>query len=395
MVASDQFAIVGLGVTAQGVTPGLRGIDLRVQALQAACVDAGIRPIDVDGYVYQDGIADAGYGHGGDALKMLGVTPNFVWAIEGGGSTAVAGVLAACAAIESGQASVVAVSYADTARSRGALVGQAGTNGGGLSVEFDTFGAYGMYSPGADHSLAARRHMHLFGTTKEQLGHIALGAREYAAMRPEAILHERPLTMDDYLAATPVADPMNKYDYCLVADGGTTFLVTTVERAAHLAATPVLISGIGVSSSFGVDYERTKYSIMGVQRAKEKAFGMAGLGVEDIDTAQLYDCFTITVLMALEAYGFCPIGEGGRFIEDGNLRLGGALPTNTAGGELAWSYQQGFTPVVEAIRQLRGESGDSQVAGAEVAFVSGHGGITSTANMDYAEAAMILKKGSK
>ncbi|MEV7649103.1 hypothetical protein [Arthrobacter sp. NPDC089319] len=395
MLARDQFAIVGLGVTEQGLTPGLRGIDLRVQALQLACSDAGLQPIDVDGYVYQDGISDAAYGHGGDVMKMLGVIPNFVWAVEGGGSSAIACILAACAAIESGQANVVAVSYADTSRSRGALVGQAGTNGGGLSVDVDNFGTYGMYSPGADHALAARRHMHLFGTTKEQLGQVALSARTYASMRPEAILHNRSLTMQEYLSATPVADPLNKYDYCLVADGGTTFIVTKADRAHHLATRPVMISGIGMSSSFGVDYERTKYSIMGVERARERAFGMAGMRADEIDTAQLYDCFTITVLMALEAYGFCPIGEGGRYIEDGNLQLDGLLPTNTAGGELAWSYQQGFTPIVEAVRQLREESGASQVAGAETAFVSGHGGITSTPNMDYAEAAMILSKGAK
>ena len=386
------YAITGLGVTEQGTLYGRTGLDLRAEAFQMALRDTGLRASDVDGYIYQQGIADNYYGAGGELVKQFGMQAAFVWSVEGGGTTVVAGISLAIAAIESGLASVVAFTYADTAKSSKTLVGAAGSPGGGASVDVDSSGAYGMYSPGADHALAAQRHMALYGTKKEHLGMIAVQERNNAQLRPDAVYHGTPLTMDDYMATRMVADPLNKWDYTMTADGGGCVIITTADRARDLKSQPVYISGIGASLAQAQVHNRVQYSQSGVPAAKAKAFGMAGLTLDDIKVAQFYDCFTITVLMAIEGYGFCGIGEGGAFIEDGNIALDGRLPINTSGGELAWSYMQGFTPLIEGVRQMRGESGATQID-AEHCLVTGHGGVTAQLGyMDYAEGTLILSR---
>ena len=389
----DAYAIVGLGVTKQGRVPGVSNIDMKTDGLRLAIADAGLRPQDIDGYIYQPGMMDmTSYGNGGEATKNVGMSPQFVWEMQSGGTSAIAGITAACAALDAGMADYVAVGYGDNSLSGQVLVGQAGRVGGG-SAERDSLGAYGMYSPGADHALAARRHMHLYGTTKEQLAAIALTSREYANKRPDAYMHDRPLTLDAYMQARPIAEPLGKYDYCLVADGGCAFILTRADRARDMAKPPVYISGLGASVSIDVGYSRTQYQELGVQQAKEQAFRMAGVSLADIDVAQIYDCFTITVLLTLEGYSFCKPGEGGPFVAAGNLHLDGQIPTNTAGGELSWSYMQGFTPICEGIRQMRNESGPTQVPGAQLCLVTGHGGVTKGIGyMEYAEASMILRR---
>lgn len=389
MLNSGDYAIAGLGVTDQGRLPGRGDVALKVESLQLALADAGLGPGDIDGFMFQPGLTDIGaYGRGGDVVKLLGLNPNFIWNVQTGGATAVTLVHMACCAIATGQASVVAINYGDSSLSDGVSMSGPDAIGGNASV-----GVYGMFSPGADHALAARRHMHLFGTTREQLGAIPVTARAYANKRPDAVLHSRPLTIEDYLARPPLTDPLNRDDYCLIADGGTSLIVTTSDRAADLRSRPVHIAGIGFGTAQGVVYERTNYSNTGVAGAKAKAFGMAGLTVADIDCAQIYDCFSIAVLLTLEGYGFCGQGEGGPFVAEGNLGPTGRLPTNTAGGELAWSYQQGFTPIVEAVRQLRGQGGATQLADPRTCLVTGHGGVTSAmGHMDYAESAMILTR---
>jgi acetyl-CoA acetyltransferase len=378
-------AIVGLGLTAQGHVPGRSALDLKVEALTLALDDAGLAPRDIDGYIFQPGVADKSPGQGGELVKRMGMSPNFVWNLQAGGTTAIAAVIQACAAIDAGLANAVAIGYSDNARSAATLVGASASDVGDPST------TYGMFSPGADHALAARRHMAEFGTTKEQLGAVALEARRWAALRPEAALHGRALTMQDYLAAPTIADPFGKYDYCLTADGGSTIIVTSRERSADLPGRSVHISGYGLAMSLEEVYQRTAYSRLGASRAGRQAYERAGITPSDIDTAQVYDCFTITVIMALEAFGFCGIGEGGAFAASGAIGPGGSLPTNTAGGELAWGYQQGFTPLVEAVRQLRGQALGSQVHDARHALVSGHGSIMQAlGNMDYSEAALVL-----
>ncbi|MFY9328084.1 MAG: thiolase family protein [Georgfuchsia sp.] len=387
-IVRDAFAIVGLGVTRQGRVPEMSCRDMKVEGVRLAIEDAGLKAKDIDGWVYQSGLTDMNeYCAGGVVPKILGFDAKFMWNIQAGGSSAIGAVTAACAALDAGLANYVAIGYGDSALSSSLLVG-AGV------AERDTPGAFGMYSPGACHALAARRHMHVYGTTKEQLGAVALAAREYANLRPDAYLHSKPLTMSDYLGARPIAEPLGKYDYCLTADGGCGLIITTAERARRLTQNPVYISGIGFGHSVGTGYARMQYEELGIGSAKESALRMSGLSIGEIDVAQIYDCFSITVLLTLEGWGFCKKGEGGPFVADGNTRLSGCLPTNTAGGEMSWSYMQGFTPLVEGVRQMRGQSGTTQVADAEFCLVTGHGGTTpdGIGQMEYGEAGMILRR---
>ncbi|MDF3313279.1 thiolase family protein [Rhodococcus sp. NPDC057014] len=385
-------AIVGLGVTQQGRVPGVTSLELRLEGLQLAVEDAGLKMTDIEGYIYQPGIVEMDvFGLGGYVPKLLGTRPRLVWQTQSGGVSAIQALTTAVGLVERGECDYVAVGYGDTALSANTLVGDAGMF---AAHRGDTPGVYGMYSPGADHALAARRHMAEFGTTKEQLGAVSLNARAYANMRPDAYMHGRTMTMDDYLGARPIADPLGKFDYCLVADGGCAFIVTTEERAKDCPGPTVLIEGLGFGHSLQDSYEQDAYLTSGITHAAKSAFARAKMSPSDIDVAEIYDCFTITVLMALEGLGFCGRGESGPFVADGNLWLDGVIPTNTAGGELSWSYMQGFTPVVEAIRQVRGDAGPTQVAGAETCVVTGHGGTTTDQGyMEYGDACMILRKG--
>ena len=313
MIAPNSYAIAGLGVTAQGKLPGRTDIELKAEALARAVEDAGLKNSDIDGLIFQPGMSDMHiYGHSGEVMKSLGMCPNFNWTIQVGGCSAIAAITMACGAIETGQANYVGIVYGDSALSQAILPGQAGVMGAGDSADYDSHGVYGMYSPGADHALAAQRHMNLFGTTKEQLGEIAVSTRLYANAREDACFHDRPLTIEKYLETPPLAEPLNRHDYCLLADGGTAFIVTTAERARELKPAPVYISGLGSSLSQEVVNERTQYENIGCARAGAQAFGMAGITPEDIDFAETYDCFTITVLLALEGYGFAPRARAAR-----------------------------------------------------------------------------------
>lgn len=386
------YAIVGLGVTKMGRLPGLSSIDLRIEALQSALVDAGITAQDVSGFVYQPGSVEVrDYCFAGEVPKLMGFPINFVWNVQSGGTSAMLAILSACGAIEAGICDYVAVSYGDTMLSSSFFSGESRPQ---PAVSYDNMGVYGMSSLGGDHALAAQRHMHEFGTTKEQLGAIALNGRNYANLREDAFLHDRPLSMEEYLGAKPLADPLNKFDHCLVTDGACAFIVARADRAKDAASIPVHIGGMGFGHSISEAFHGRSFRQAAIKGAGETALRKAGIDLQDIDVAQIYDCFTITVLMALEGFGFCGLGEGGQFVEEGNLGLDGALPTNTAGGQLAWGYMQGFTPIVEAVRQLRGEAGPTQVSDARHCLVSGHGATYKTVgSMEYADGAMILRRG--
>jgi len=390
--SSPNVSIVGLGVTRQGRLPDVTPQDLQAESLRSAIDDAGLRPSDIDAYIYQPGVVDMGkFGSGGRIAKRLGIDADLIWSTQVGGLSAMSAICAAAGLIGSGAARNVAIGYGDTALSTRTLVGAA-ANGPQTP---NTMGAYGMYSPGADHALAARRHMHLYGTTKEQLGVIAVTARMNANKRPDAYFHDRPLSMDDYLGARPIAEPLGKYDYCAMTDGGCTFIVTSAERAAHLnRGGGIDVLGVGFSHSIGEGFDRIQYSQSSISRSAKTALGTAGVAIDDVDVAQIYDCFTIEVLMAIEGVGLCGVGEGGPYLEDGNIGPDASIPINTGGGELSWGYMQGFTPIAEAVRQLRGEGAATQVTGAEISLVTAHGG-TATGNgqMEYADGCMILRRG--
>ena len=387
-IGKGAYAICGLGVTPQGRVPGSTPRDMQREGLRLAIADAGLRPSDIDGYVYQPGLVPSSvYPGGGEAAKEAGIRPKFVQEMQAGGTSAIAGLLYACAAIDAGIATYVAVGYGDALLSAGALVGNR------AQMTHDNSGTYGMFSPGADHALAARRHMYKYGTKREQLGAVALTTRQYANQRPDAYMYERTLSMEEYLAARPIADPLGKYDYCLTADGGCAVIVCAADRARDRPQPPVLISALGLNSTQDNAKELLQYESFGLGPMRDQVLAKAGIELDDIDVAQIYDCFTITVLLTLEGWGFCKPGESGAFAADGQLGPSGILPTNTAGGELSWSYMQGFTPLCEGVRQIRGESGATQVANANTCLVTGHGKFAQlNGYVEYLDAGAILQR---
>jgi acetyl-CoA acetyltransferase len=228
------------------------------------------------------------------------------------------------------------------------------------------------------YALAASRHMHQFGTTSEQLAEIAVQTREWAMRNPRARLQD-PITVDDVLASPLEASPLHKLDCCLVTDGAGAIVLTSAERARDRPRPPAYVLGTGTCHTHAMISQMPDLTVTGGAVSGPEAFAAARLGPSDVDVVELYDSFTITVLLALEDLGFCPKGEGGPFAADGPLRPGGALPANTNGGGLAYTHpgQYGMFLLVEAVRQLRGEAGDRQVPGAEVALAHGSGGVLS------------------
>jgi acetyl-CoA acetyltransferase len=237
---------------------------------------------------------------------------------------------------------------------------------------------YGLRLPMGAYALAASRHMHEFGTTSEQLAQIAVDTRRWATMNPRARLRD-PIEIDDVLGSPMVASPLHKLDCCLVTDGAGAVVLTSAERARHLRKPPALVLGTGTCTTHTMISQMPDLTTTGATVSGPLAFAAAGLGPAEVDVAQIYDSFTITVLLLLEDLGFCPKGEGGGFVADGLLGPGGALPTNTSGGGLAYTHPGmfGIFLLVEAVRQLRGECGPRQVPGAEVALAHGSGGVLS------------------
>ncbi len=237
---------------------------------------------------------------------------------------------------------------------------------------------YGLRMPMGAYALAASRHLHQFGTTSEQLAQIAVDTRQWASLNPAARLRE-PITVADVLASPMEATPLHKLDCCLVTDGAGAVVMTSAERARTLRRPPVLVLGSGTCHTHSMISQMPDLTVTGAALSGPLAFRAAGLSPADVDVVQLYDSFTITVLLLLEDLGFCPKGEGGAFVADGVLAPGGSLPTNTSGGGLCYTHpgQFGIFLLVEAARQLRGECGDRQVADAEVAVAHGSGGVLS------------------
>jgi acetyl-CoA acetyltransferase len=386
MSIKDRYAIVGLGVTKQGRLPGLSINAVRADVARLAIEDAGLGVEDIGGYIYQVGVEEMGRSlfQPGDVPKRLGMRPNFIWHFEAGGVTCVSSILAAGAAVEAGTADYVVCVYGSCDLSH---ILTWGARSGGRYTD----GAFGMFTPGAAQALSAKRHMHEYGTTQDQLGAIAVTHRENAQKRPDAYMHGRPMTLEDYHNSGWIVEPYHKYDMCLVNDGGIAFVVTTAERAKDLKSKPVYVMGVGFGQQVKQAYEKQNFTTLDVGPAKEAAFKMAGITLEDIDVAELYDCFTGTVLFETEDYGFCKKGEGGPFWEEGHARLDGKIPINTNGGNLSWGYNQGFGPVAEAVRQLRGEGGETQVKDAEIALATGHGTNT-TGVMEYGHGTIILRR---
>lgn len=233
----------------------------------------------------------------------------------------------------------------------------------------------GMIGAASAHALHARWHMEKYGTTSLHMGAVAVQLRNHAVNRPDAMTYGQPITIEDHQASSIVVDPFRLLDCCRDTDGGAVFLLTSAERARTLSRSrPVYLLGAGMGHNIGHWHKRDVYGYHdNIAPAAARAFAQAGVSLDDIDTAQLYDPFTISVIMQLEHYGFCKPGQGGPFVQDGGIALDGKIPANTGGGQISGFYAAGFTPISEALKQLRGEAGPTQVKGAKLALTSGHG----------------------
>ena len=371
----DRCAVAGIGATDFSRNSGRSDLTLAVQATLAACADAGIAPAEIDGIVR----SDMDTVRSNDLAHALGIPELTFWGETGPGGTAPPAMIGlAVGAILSGQARTVLCFRELNGRSgrRYGLGAGATDTVGGAGTYDEFFLPQGLTTPGQIFALMAQRHAHEFGTRPEQLGRIALACRARANANPAAQMHDRTMTMEDYLASRPIAEPLRLFDFCLETDGAAAVIVTSTERARDLRQPPVTIRGVAQSSipdpQPGVQFPvllRESITSLPAQAVARTLYRRAGLGPEDIDVAQVYDCFTITVLMQLEDWGFCKKGEGGPFVESGAIDLGGTIPINTGGGHLSEGYIHGMNHVLEGVRQVRGTS-TSQVPGAETCLVT-------------------------
>jgi acetyl-CoA acetyltransferase len=371
-------AIAGLGITPQGKVYGSNAVGFAVDAVRLALEDAGLRRDDLDGLLVNPGLSWGDMGMGSFQLQQaLGLRDLKLTATMNlGGATAGAMIAHAAQAIAAGTCTTVACVFSDASLKPPSPKG--GNDGGtGAAYRFarGLEAAYGFFGVNAMYALVAKRHMHRYGTTQDHLGQVAVAQRQWANRNPAAQLHDKPLTLDDYHRSRWIVEPFHLFDCCLVSNGGLAVIVTTAERARALKQPPVYLWGMG-QGHLGGDPADTLAS--GAVLAKDTAFPMAQVSVADFDVVELYDCYTFTVLVTLEDYGFCPKGEGGPFVAERVRGPGEGLAVNTGGGQLSSFYMWGMTPVSEAVIQLRGKGGARQVPKHDVALVSGNGGVLST-----------------
>jgi acetyl-CoA acetyltransferase len=374
-----RVAIVGLGLTPMGrVYDSPMGF--AVEAVRLALADAGLDRGGLDGLLLNPGIAWSDAAMGSFALQQaLGLRDlRLSSTMNAGGATAAAMVQHAALAIDAGLATTVACVFSDAPlKPPKPSAGGKKESGSAAAYGFarGLNAAYGQFGVNALYAMVARRHMDRYGTTNDDLGAVAVAERAWANRNPAAQFHDSTLTLDDYHRSRWIVEPFHLLDCCLVSNGGAAVIVTSAERARDLRQPPVYLWGFGQGHPGG-DPVDTLTS--GAPLAKRTAFVMAGIDTADVDVAELYDCYTFTVLVTLEDYGFCPKGESGRFVRDGNIAPGGRLPVNTGGGQLSSFYMWGMTPVAEAVIQARGQGGARQAAEHDVVLVSGNGGILST-----------------
>ena len=363
-----RIVIAGIGHTAYGKQPGRSTVSLNLEACRKAIEDAGVEPAEVDSLLVKVPTSKVEMMYGQKLAEAMGLEPRVGGVWDQGGASNISMIAIAAMAIEAGQCDVALVTLADNPRT--------GTRQAYEKAWGDD-AVFGWFSVVASYAMIARRHMHDHGTTEEQLARIAIAARAHGAANADAQLR-KPLTMEEYFASPWVVEPLRRADCCLISDGAAAVVVMSAERARKRgvrAPVPILGFGQGNSSSdvpLRRDLTETKADV-----SARTAYAMAGLGPKDIDVAQIYDCFTITALMTLEAYGLCPRGRSAEFFEEGGFGVDGCLPLNTSGGLLSETGMPGLQLVLEGVRQMRGTS-SNQKKGAKTCIVSNQGGIMHT-----------------
>ncbi len=363
-------AVVGaaesdLGQVAQGTHP----MDLMAQATMSALEDCGLTLKDVDGLFV--GATQVRMGPMAFA-EYLRIKPKYFDGTVIGGSSFMTHVAHAHAALQLGLCSVAVIAYGSTQRS----VSRAAAS----PREFNPFESpYRPFMPSTAYAMAAARHMHQYGTTREQLAEVAVAARKWALMNPKA-WEKEPLTIEQVLNARMVCYPLTVRDCCLVLDGGGAIVMTRADRAKSLKRKPVYVLGTGESLSHANISSMPDFTVTAAKESGAQAYAMAGMKPADMNMLSLYDAFTITPILFLEDLGFCPKGEGGRFVAGGTTAPGGKIAMNTSGGGLSYCHpgMYGLLVMIEAIRQVRGECGQRQVKNCDVALAQGNGGVFSS-----------------
>ncbi len=371
MSLRDKSCVTGIGETAYVRGSSRTAFELQIESSLKAIGDAGLDPKDIDG-VIPIGIVS---GTADDFIENFGLPDlRFSAVVPHGGASPVMALQCAAAAVASGACNHVLITF-------GRNVGAASNKAGARIHQMPQFHyvtefeyAMGAIAPAQLYAPMARRHMELYGTTVEQFGEVAVACREHALLNGNAVM-KKPITLEDHRNSRMIADPFRLLDCSLESDGGAAVVVSAAERAGDLRHRRVYISGVaeGHPHSPGSITQREDMTSLGIAKAAPRAFQMAGVTHADIDVAEIYDCFTYAVIRQFEDMGFCAKGEGGPFVQGGRLRLGGALPTNTHGGLLSQAHAWGLNHIVELVRQLRGDAGPAQVAGAEVGLVTGYG----------------------
>ena len=324
-----------------------------MSAFSRALADAGIGRDEVDGLIVGPTTAYE------RCAEVLGINPRW-----GDQADAVKSVIKACSAIHSGLASVVALVYGNDQRSAGIQYGGPAAMGGDAFLSYIYHSPWGLTSQGALYALTFQAYKEARGMTEAELGEVAVAQRQWASLNPNAVMR-KPITIEDYLSSKYICEPLRLFDYCMINDGGVALIIMDADRAKKLRPDPVYIEAVGRSDlnrgATSLEPRLVDFYLSAQQEAAAQLFNMASVGPEDIDIFQVYDSFSVHIPLALEGYGYCPVGDAGKFLREQKMGPGGGLPVNTSGGHLSESYMQGWNHQIESVRQLRGECGARQI----------------------------------
>ena len=377
MTLRNRAVIVGVGESEIGRIPHMTGLGLNAQAARRAIADAGIKHSEIDGLLTAYSFSEPYFMLGSVLAEYLGIKPTFGASLVVGGASPAAMLHHASQAVATGAAEVVLVCAGEN-RATGMTRDQAVSSL--TAVGHPYFEApYGIGIPSL-YALVANAYMSKYGTTRDEMAAVAVNTRANALKHPHAQM-KKPITIGDVLSSKPISDPLNLLDCCLISDAGGAFIVTSPERAARMPGKPVYLAGIGEAHTHEHLTSAPSLTEFGAAESGRRAFNMAGLGPKDMDLALLYDCFSIVPIIEMEELGLAPRGEAGAFFAEGRAAIGGELPVNTHGGMLSHAHAGavgGLMAIIEAVRQLRGETGERQVKGANAAVVHGEGGILSS-----------------
>ena len=363
-------AVVGAATYGMGSSPGEEAMDLAVRAALLALGEAGLTPADVDGLfttLPQDPFSAL------TVAEYFGIQPRVTDNTRVGGSSFQIQAMWAALALDAGLCDVALIMYGSNQRSlAGGLVGS-----GGLPITYEH--RYKPLNPPSSYAMAAARHMHQYGTTRRDLAEVAVAARRWAQLNPDAFMRDE-LSIDDVLGARMISDPLSVRDCCLVTDGAAAVVMTRADRAKDFRTKPVYLLGAASATTHRSIGNMPDLCVTAARESGARAYAQAGVSAKDIDVAELYDAFTINTILFLEDLGFCPKGEGGRFVQNGGIAPGGRLAVNTNGGGLSCVHpgMYGLFTMVEAVQQVRGTAGERQVKGAKLAIAHGNGGVLSS-----------------